>query len=615
MSKGKKAGNILVYGLMAMLIAGLGGFGISNFSGGGTTVATVGDRDITVEEYFRAMSQAVRSLEEAGATGLTLGTLEAQGIPAQVRGQLAGAAALNNEADRLGLSVGDEEVARRITSSPSFAGIDGQFDRESYEYMLDRNGWNVSEFERTVRDEASRQILQSAVANGVVSPEALVQLVAEWFGERRDFRWVRFDAEILGDDLADPTPEELVAYHEANAADFTLPEMKRITYALLTPDTMASEVEIPENSLRELYAERMDTYVIPERRLVERLVFGTSEEAVAAKQALDAGETDFEALVTARDLTLEDIDMGDVTRDALGQAADAVFGLEEPGVVGPYPSDLGPALFRMNAILSASETSFEDAEAELRAELGREEAREMIQDMVTDFDDRLAGGATLEDLAAETEMELGTIDFWDGSEETLAGYSAFREAAAAVTEQDFPEIITLDDGSIVALRLEEIVAPRLQELDEVRDAVVAGWEAERDAAALRAAAETAQAQFDVGGKLGDDGSEVFEATDVTRTAISEGVPAQLLEPVFELAEGESAIVDVPGAVLLVQLDAIKPADPENVQLTQFRQAVSSQFAQDLATDLNTYFTQAILSSTGITFDDAALNSVHSQLFR
>ena len=94
MSKKKKTfSDYLMLALMGLLVLGLGGFGIRNFSGGSSTIATVGDRDITAAAYHRAMAQAARAQQAAGASGTSLAALEEQGIPAQVRGQLIGFAA------------------------------------------------------------------------------------------------------------------------------------------------------------------------------------------------------------------------------------------------------------------------------------------------------------------------------------------------------------------------------------------------------------------------------------------------------------------------------------------------------------------------------------------
>ncbi|WP_068115460.1 peptidyl-prolyl cis-trans isomerase [Tropicimonas marinistellae] len=616
MSKGKKAGNILVYALMAALIAGLGGFGISNFSGGGTTVATVGDREITAQEYYRGLTQAIQAQEAAGATDTSFPALEAQGIPAQVRAQLAGTAALDNEAARLGISVGDTTVAEEIRASSAFAGTDGSFDRDAYEFMLDRNGWSVADYERTVREETSRQILQGAVAAGVAAPQETVDLLMSWFGERRSFRWARYSADRFITDLTIPSEEDLASYYSENEAAFTLPESKRLTYVLLTPDMMADSAEIEEADLRALYTERMDQYSIPERRLVERLVFGTAEEASAAREAIEAGDSDFAGEVEKRGLELSDVDLGDVTRDDLGQAADAVFGLEEPGIVGPYPTDLGPALFRMNGILAAQETPFEEAAPELRAELGRDVARRQIEDLLSDYDDRLAGGATLEDLAQETEMELGTLDYYSNVDADVAGYEAFRAEAEAVTEKDFPQIQSLDDGGIFALRLDEVLPPRLQELEEVRDAVQAGWENAQAVEQASEAARSAQAQLEVGGTLGSDGPTLQTVEHTTRASIATaGVPVALSEKIFTMEAGETAIVEAPDAALLVILDNVEPVDTTDPQMALIEEQIRAQASQGIASDLFLYYAQALTATAGITFNDAALNAVHSQLIR
>jgi hypothetical protein len=62
-----------------------------------------------------------------------------------------------------------------------------------------------------------------------------------------------------------------------------------------------------------------------------------------------------------------------------------------------------------------------------------------------------------------------------------------------VTVDDFPEVLTLDDGGIFALRLDAVRAPALQPLDDVRDEVIARWQMQ---ALTDRVAERAQAVAD-----------------------------------------------------------------------------------------------------------------------
>ncbi len=86
-----------------------------------------------------------------------------------------------------------------------------------------------------------------------------------------------------------------------------LPETRGITYVWLTPEMMADPSDIDVEALRTLYQENIDKYVVPERRLVERLVLG--DDAAEVKARLDAGDVTFEDIVTERKLELTDIDL------------------------------------------------------------------------------------------------------------------------------------------------------------------------------------------------------------------------------------------------------------------------------------------------------------------
>lgn len=319
------------------------------------------------------------------------------------------------------------------------------------------------------------------------------------------------------------------------------------------------------------------------------------------------------ALAAERKLTLEDIDMGDVSKAELGAAGEAVFALEGPAVVGPFQSDLGPALFRMNAVLSAQETTFDEARDTLASEMQTDAARRAIADKVEAVDDLLAGGAAIEDVAKEQGLTLSTTDYAEGADDNaeIAGYPAFREAAGKIGEGDFPEAILLDDGGLVVLRLDAIVPPTPQPLDAVRDKVTEAWHADALAKALADYATTAKAAVEGGASLGAYG--IVEVTsNIDRQGFVEGAPETLLPAVFEMATGDLRVIEAPGFTALVQLDSIAPAVTEGEDATALRDSIKVQAAQAIAQDAFSLYTQALTTEAGITLDQAAINAVHAQ---
>ncbi|MBU3030502.1 SurA N-terminal domain-containing protein [Paracoccus sp. XHP0099] len=642
----------IVWILMGLLILGLGGFGVTSFSGGSAEIGSVGETKVTADQYYRAMVRQMNAYRSQTGQPVSMAQAQAVGLPQAVQAQLFTGAALEEQARRLGVSVGDDRVGQAILNSEVFQGPNGSFDRTAYAQILNREGLSEAEFEAEVRKDEARLLIQAAVTGGVVAPDAMVEQSAQWLLETRDIAWHELTEDQLPAPVADPDEATLTAWHQANADRFTAPEIRKLTYVWLTPEMLAEEVQLDEDALRAVYDQNIDQYRQPERRLVSRLVFPTPEAAAEAKAKIDAGEEPFETFVLQRGLTLEDVDLGEMTREELGAAGAAIFALSQPEVVGPIETDLGAALFAMNGILDPVEVSFEEARDDLRAEAAADRATRMIEDRMADFEDLLAGGATLEEVAEETAMQLGQID-WpsDGNrpEGGVAGYPAFRDAAAAVTASDFPELFLLDDGGVFALRLDEIVPPALIAFDEVRDRVAEDWhqaevrrqllamaEEEKVEATAAAApppeamppadAASRVATPEIPAEAGPDAvtepqptPETLPApwtieTGLRRDGWIDGVPVDLVQRAFTIAQpGEIEIVDAEGRVFLLRLDAVHAADLQDEEALRVIDIIGQRLGQALQADLFDYYARAAQIEGGLQLNQSAINAINAQV--
>lgn len=613
MAKKGKASQLVVWVLLGLLIVGLAGFGTGNFGGSVRSVASVGSSEIDLNTYGRALQQEMQAYAEATGETAAFTDLQAQGLDRAVLQGLLGTAALDEATRMAGLSVGDERVSQQIVQIPAFQGVNGSFDREAYEFMLERSGMTVAGFEDSVRAELSRNLLQAALSAGLAPQPAYADAIYRYVGERRTLSIVRLDETALDAPVPAPDAAAVQAEYEANPGRYTLPERKKITYAWLTPAMVAETIDVSEDELRAEYAARED-YNMPERRIVERLAFADTAAAQNAMDAIASGTASFDDYLTERNLTVDDVTMGEVARDDLeAAAAEAVFALSEPGVAGPAQSAIGPALFRVALILDAQSVPFEDARQELLTDLRLERAERQIVDRIDPLEDLLAGGATLEELAEETDMQLGTIDWAGPVPDSIASYDLFNAAAATVGPDDFPEIAQLDDGALFALRLDEIVAPTLQPLDSVRDAATTAAHEDAVRAALKTRADAILAALDAGQSLTEQGLGVETVPGVTRTAIPDAVPLDASESIFTMGEGETQIVEDGATLVLLHLDAILPPDPQDANAGLIRQALTQQASEQIAQDVLTQIARAVEASEGISINQAALNAVHSQL--
>lgn len=596
--------------LMGLLIVGLGGFGVTNLSGNVRSVGSVGDAEIDVNTYARALQNEIRALEAQRGESVSFAQARAAGVDQQVLGQLVSRAALEHETARLGISVGDATLRDEILAMSAFSGLDGSFDRESYAFALQQAGLNEAEFEENIRAETAATLLQAAAVAGMQVPPAYMDAMMTYLGERRSLAFATLDRGDLQSGLPVPSEEELRSYHQSHLPDFTTPETKSITYAWVTPEMIVDTVEVPEDALRRAYDERSAEFNQPERRLVERLVYSDPERAERAMTRLDDGVL-FEMLVAERGLEMADVDMGDVSDDDLGPAAEAVFAADSGEIVGPIVTSLGPALFRINGVLAAQVTSFEEAKAQLRETLARDRAGRVIDTMSERVDDLLAGGATLEDVVRETELELGEIDWHPDLAEGIAGYAAFRSAAEAVQEGDYPAVERTEDDGIFALRLDGIEEPRIQPLEDVREAVRQGWREEATVDALAEQVAPQVAELSDGASFDDLGLEASEITDMTRRDYRADAPPEFIEQVFSMEEGEVQVIEGVGRIFLLRLDAVAPPAEDDEDMTRLRTALRDQVAADFGQDIFQLLADDIRARAGVELDQSALNAVHA----
>ena len=595
--------------ILGLLIVGLAGFSAANLGGNIRTIGTVGDKSVSVDAYARQLQQEMRAISQQTGQPLPFATARQIGLDRAVLQRVVRDRAMDHEADVMGLSIGDDTLRARLLEIPAFQGPNGTFDREGYRYALRNTGMNESEFETSLREEAARTLVQGAVAGGIEMPAIYAETLVSYIAQKRSFVWSTLEESDLDAPIAAPDDATLKTYYDENAGDFRLPDTKRLTYIWLSPDDVMDQVEVPEEELRQAYADRDAEFNQPERRLVERLPFGDQDSADRAAAALEVDGTSFEALVEERGLQLGDVDLGDVALEELDAAGEAVFAAKVGDVVGPFATPLGPALFRVNGVLPALATSFEDAQETLRDTLAAARAVRLVEAQAQDLDDFLAGGSTLEQLAEENDLRLGTVDWTTEASDGIAAYGNFREAAAAVYDGDFPKIDQLEDGGLFAIRLDEFLEERPNPFEGAKPDVLAAWTSAQTVSQLTAQAEALVVGLTSETAFTEAGLDAVVEVDQTRGAFIENAPEGFLEAVFEMAPGDVRVLPGADSVAIIRLEEITAADDDE-QAQALQTQLSAQINQALAQDVFSIYASDVVLRAGPAIDQRALDAVH-----
>ena len=191
------------------------------------------------------------------------------------------------EARRLKLKVGNDEVARAVMSYPAFQ-QNGQFiGREKYVQLLSRYGYTPERFEEELREDLLAGKYAELVRASILVPES--ELARE-FATRNDkatIEYILIPASRLESGVQ-PTDADLKGYYEKHRERYRKPEQRRIKYLLVDQAKVRAKIAPTDAELRAEYALRRDALKVPEQVVTAHILIKSDPskgpEADAAAQ-------------------------------------------------------------------------------------------------------------------------------------------------------------------------------------------------------------------------------------------------------------------------------------------------------------------------------------------
>ncbi len=590
--------------LIGLLVLSFAVWGIADvFTGiGSTSVASVGDKEISAQDFQRAYSRQLDQLSRRIGQPITQEQAAAFGVPAQVLGNLLAEAALDNEASKLRIGVSDEAIIKTIQETPAFQGVNG-YDRNRLGQVLYNLGMSEDEFVMQQQLVAERQQLAEAIIGGMKVPEAMLQAFDKYEMEERTVEYLVLPESSLAN-IPAPTNEELNAYFEESKANYRAPEYRSVTLIELTADKIAKPENVTDAEIAQEYERTKSHYQSQEQRRIYQISFPSAEEAKTTAAELEAGKT-FEELMTERNLSESDVDLGLMNKagflDSIIQAA--AFSLNEGEASGAIEGQFTNAILLAKEIRAAAVQPLEEVKDQLRDVVALANAADEVEDLFNEIEDARAGGSTFSEIAERFDLDLVKTPTFDASGRNKAGETVKLPEANALTSAAFATDVGVENDPLEIGRtghlwyeVAEVVPSRDRELSEVKDAVTADWTAKRTAELLDEKAEVLIADVKAGKPLSEvataDGLITATSAPFTRNG---GIPELSGSAITAAFSGPVGIAaQVPGnnndRILLVLTNATTPAfmdESENVQRarTQLSGALESSLLNQFISQL------------------------------
>jgi peptidyl-prolyl cis-trans isomerase D len=587
-------GIVLGFIILSFAIWGIG----DRFTGyDADQLATVGSARLSVQQYRDAYQNQLRQMQEKAKRGITNEEARRLGLDRQVLSRLLSDTILDQEAAKLGLAVGDADIARMIVADDMFKGANGQFDRARFEQLMADNGLTEARYVKDERGAILRQDVSDAVVGGLDVPKATALAIHRYQSEVRDLTFFVLPQSAAGIVPA-PTDADLKTYYDERPSTFVAPEYRKLVVLSVVPVNLVKPEAITDADVKARYDAMKDArFVVPEKRTVQQLVFADAKAAAAAKAKLDAGES-FDQLIKDEKKSGPDVDLGTVPKSELNEkaVADAAFQLPDGGTSGPVATQFGTVLVHVAGILPMRQQPLADVAAQLRDELAIVRAKSAATTLRDKVEDQRTAGKTVAEAATAAGLTPRTIDAIDAQGfdkahkpvEGLVDGPALLKAAFGSDVGSDTEMLQTSDGGYVWYEVQGIDPSHKLPLEAVKPRVAALWHNDEVARRLAAASDKLVAEINGGKPLSavaaENGKlEVMQASNVSRAG-APGLPPVVTAAVFDVAAHKAGSASDPGSgriVFAVDAAKVPPINAADENFTKLMQQVKDGLVDDV----------------------------------
>jgi len=616
----KRSSGIVIKGLLAMLILSFALWGIADvFTPGGVdrTVATVGETEVSPVAVRRDFQREVERLSGMLGTRLDTEQARALGVADGVLNRIIDRTLFGLAAVDQGIIVSDELVRRDIRNISEFKSANGDFDRLRFQQALQLNGLSEQGFVALTREDMTRTQYLSIIAAAPAAPKRMTNVLYAYHNEKRVAEVLAIPYSTVAVSPA-PDDAQLAEFHTKNAARFTAPEFRSLTYISLTAGDLAKEIAISDEEIVAAFESRKDEFMTPEKRVLKQI---RTKDEVAAKRAYDMlkGGADFASVAKeVADLSADQIDLGAMTRGQLPlELAEAAFTLNRGEFSMPLKSVLGWHILSLVDIIPQIQRTLDETKEGISADIATEKAIESLYRVANGLEDELGGGATLEEAARAHNLPIRTIPAIDrngtanGARVENIPSGNFLQIAFDTPEgQDSQLAETGSDGYFI-VRVNSVTAPNLNPLASIRNDVIKAWQDEQQALDAKKLADDLIAKLKAGSQLETLaeglGLTVTVTEPITRRSNAAGLPPGLISSLFSASVGDASEAAANGAHIVARLQNV--IEVNTVAEKKKLDEMGQQLTQAMRSDLLGQLAGGLRKSYPVTVNSASLDAL------
>ncbi|AWL12577.1 Peptidylprolyl isomerase [Saliniradius amylolyticus] len=484
-SQGFWARAILVLVILTFALAGIGSYLTTNTD---QPVAAVNGTEITQSRLEQAYQNERARMEQQYGDAFSQLMSDSdymKNFRRNLLDRLVAETLMEQTARDMGLRVSDEEIKQSILAMPEFQ-VGGSFNNDRYLAVLRQSGLQPSGFRDLMRKDMTRRQLVEAVMGTEFVLEGEARRLLQLQQQTRDLAYVTVPAEQFKDAVS-VSEQEVANHYQTNLSQYDTPEKVALRYVTLSMEQLAGDIDVTEEELSSYYEQNQSQYRSEKQVRAAHILIEFGDDKSDAQQQAESLLKELEQGASFADLakqhsadTFSAENGGDLDwfgRDVMApEFEQAAFALEKGQVSDVVETEFGFHLIKVTDIKPEQVQELAEVKDEVKQAVQEQKAEQRFYDLQQEMAQvAFEMPDNLDEVAAIAGQPIETTKLFSRADapEPISQASVLERAFSAelVEERVNSDIIELDDGQILVLRVDDYLPERTKALEEVSDEI------------------------------------------------------------------------------------------------------------------------------------------------
>ncbi len=383
--------------------------------------AQVGDGGVTRADFNKAYQPVLDKLYAAKDEGPT--PEETKHLQEEVLDNLIDDVVLEQTAQKLGITVSDEELAGTIRHQSYFADKNGNFDKNEYYKILQDHQLTVAEYEDSERKQILLQRVRSTLLDGVLYTNDETNHYMELMNRDLKAAYLSMDETVYEKNVT-IKEDDLKDYYEKIRSQFDHPERVKIRHIFISSQTNATQELDGSQKILEGYRQQ----VLSGKAKFEDLAKKYSQDESTKSKGGEFGWIERGTLKDAKELE------------------DVFFSLKKGEISKPVKLGNGYDIAQVEDTEKANKSTFEEVRSKVLTQYQKEKASQKMLTLSSELVEKLKAKEPLEKAAADLGLKT-SITTWFNRQSDIKGLKnskATAEELAGLYLQDWKGPIPIE---------------------------------------------------------------------------------------------------------------------------------------------------------------------------